>query len=205
MKKSSRRFTVIMFIAGLMCAFLAGCAVGNETQRSEAESETQAGNSSGTSKIEVSGEVTPVESEPENLTPEENEEPERSEPPVRSVTIYYVDDLSAVVMGKKTDVTDEYDIWNALKEYGILTEDCELQKMDLNETDRTMTLDFNEATANRINSMGTTGETEITGCIMNTYLEAYDCTGIRLTVDGQGFVSSHGADFGKYSQRIVFE
>lgn len=204
MKKSSHRFTVIMFIAGLMCAFMAGCAVGDETQRGGAESETQAEDSVGTSDIEVSGEVTPLEPEME-LVSEENEEIETPEQSTRSVTIYYVDDLSAVVMGKKTDVTDEYDIWNALKEYGILTEDCELQKMDLNEADRTMTLDFNEATANRINSMGTTGETEITGCIINTYLEAYDCTGIRLTVDGQGFVSSHGADFGKYSQRIVFE
>lgn len=204
MKKSSHRFTVIMLIAGLMCAFLAGCAVGDEAQRGEAESETQAEDSAGTSDMEVSGEITPLEPEKE-LVPEENEETETPEQSTRSVTIYYVDDLSAVVMGKKTDVTDEYDIWNALKSYGILTEDCELQKMDLNEADRTMTLDFNEATANRINSMGTTGETEIAGCIINTYLEAYDCTGIRLTVDGQGFVSSHGVDFGKYSQRIVFE
>lgn len=124
---------------------------------------------------------------------------------LRSVTIYYVDDLSAAVVGQKMDISDEYDIWNALIEYGILTSECRLLSLDVNEAERTIDLDFNTATADRINSMGTTGETEIVGCIVNTYLEAYDCTGIKLTVEGQDFVTSHGAEFSDYPGRIVFE
>lgn len=123
---------------------------------------------------------------------------------MRSVTVYYVDELSAVVVGKKVEIQNEFDIWNELKANGILTEDCKLNCIKINEN-QTMDLDFNHATAERINSMGTTGETEIIGCIVNTYLEAYDCVGIRLLEEGTDFVSSHGAEFKEYPGRIEFK
>lgn len=122
----------------------------------------------------------------------------------REVTVYYVDDLSAVVVGKKVEIYNEFDIWNALKENDILTDECELLSFKLND-DQTIDLDFNHSTAERINSMGTTGETEIIGCIVNTYLDAYECTGIRLLEEGKDFISSHGAEFDKYPGRIEFE
>ena len=50
----------------------------------------------------------------------------------------------------------------------------------------------------------TTGGTEIVGCIINTYLEAYGCEGIRLTEEGQAFVTSHGAGLDGYSGKVTF-
>ena len=91
---------------------------------------------------------------------EEQDDGQSTEADQRSVTVYYVDDLSGVVVGKAAEIRDEFDIWNALKDSGILTEECELLSIKLND-DQTMDLDFNRATAERINSMGTTGETEI--------------------------------------------
>lgn len=123
---------------------------------------------------------------------------------LQNVTVYYVDDLSGNVVGETMEIRNEFDIWSALKEKGILTEECVLNSIRLNH-DKTMELDFNQATADRINSMGTTGETEIIGCIVNTYLEAYDCEGIRLLVEGEDFVSSHGAEFNKYQGKIEFK
>ena len=123
---------------------------------------------------------------------------------LRNVTVYYVDELSAAVVGKSVDVVSEFDIWNALVDSGTLTEECKLISIKLNN-DKTMDLNFNHATAERINSMGSTGETEIIGCIVNTYLEAYGCTGIRLLEEGNDFVSSHGAEFSEYPGRIEFK
>ncbi len=123
---------------------------------------------------------------------------------LRNVTIYYVDELSAAVVGKSVDVVSEFDIWNVLVDSGTLTEECKLISIKLND-DKTMDLNFNHATAERINSMGSTGETEIIGCIVNTYLEAYGCTGIRLLEEGNDFVSSHGAEFSEYPGRIEFK
>lgn len=122
----------------------------------------------------------------------------------RNVTIYYVDDQTADIVSKSVEIHDEYDIWDALKESGILTEDCELLNLTVNEAEKKMDLDFNSAVGDRVRSMGTTGETEIVGCIINTYLEAYGCEGIRLTEEGQVFETSHGADLDGYSGKITF-
>lgn len=132
-------------------------------------------------------------------------EMQTSEEPVRVVTIYYVDDISTVVIGQEMEISDEYDIWDELINKGVLTDECYLLGLNIDEIDQTLNLDFNAATAERINRMGTTGEAEIVGCIINTYLEAYNCTGIRLTVEGEEFVTSHGAEFTDYPGRITFE
>ena len=91
-----------------------------------------------------------------------------------------------------------------MKESGLLTEDCELLNLNVNEAEKKMDLDFNSATGERIRSMGTTGETQIIGCIINTYLEAYGCEGIRLTEEGQVLQTSHGANFDGYSGKMTF-
>ena len=146
----------------------------------------------------------------ENVANPEGDKPEQESetPPVkvetRTVTVYYVDDATAEVTGKSVEIGDEYDIWAALKETGILTEDCELLSLSVNESERKIDLDFNTATGDRIRSMGTTGETQIIGCIVNTYLEAYGCDGIWLTEEGQSLQTSHGANFDGYSGAITF-
>lgn len=133
-----------------------------------------------------------------------SEDPAGNNPQTRTVTVYYVDDQTAEVTGKSVEIQDEYDIWNALIESGILTEECELLSLNVNEAEKKMDLDFNSATGDRIRSMGTTGETQIIGCIINTYLEAYGCEGIRLTEEGQALVTSHGANFDGYSGKMPF-
>ena len=133
-----------------------------------------------------------------------SEDPAGNNPQTRTVTVYYVDDQTAEVTGKSVEIQDEYDIWNALIESGILTEECELLSLNVNEAEKKMDLDFNSATGDRIRSMGTTGETQIIGCIINTYLEAYGCEGIRLTEEGQALVTSHGANFDGYSGKMTF-
>ncbi|MBM6804439.1 GerMN domain-containing protein [Mediterraneibacter glycyrrhizinilyticus] len=121
-----------------------------------------------------------------------------------SVRIYYVDDNSGTIIGKTIDASDEYDVWSALIDFGVLTDGCELLSFSLDSVNKTIDLDFNSATGNRIRSMGTTGETEIIGCIVNTYLEAYDCDGIKLTEEGKNLQTSHGANFDGYMGIMTF-
>ncbi len=122
----------------------------------------------------------------------------------KTATIYYVDAQTAEITTKTAEVQDEKDIWNILKEEGILSEDCEILSFKINDTDKKIDLDFNSATGDRIRSMGTTGETEIIGCIVNTYLETYNCDGIRLTEEGNALQTLSGADFDGYSGKITF-
>lgn len=120
-------------------------------------------------------------------------------------TVYFVDDPSGEVIGEGVKVQDEYDIWTALQEKGILTDDCELVSLNVNRDKKKIDLDFNAATGKRINSMGTTGETEIIGCMINTYLDSYDCEKIRITEEGQDFETSHGAVYDDYVGWMTFE
>lgn len=143
-----------------------------------------------------------VQTEISSEQTEENQSGEGSG--IRTITLYYVDDQTAEVTGQSIEIQDEYDIWAALKESGLLTEDCKLLSLSVSEEEKTIDLDFNSATGDRIRSMGTTGETQIVGCIINTYLEAYGCDGIRLTEEGQALQTSHGANFDGYSGKMTF-
>lgn len=143
-----------------------------------------------------------VQTEISSEQTEENQSGEGSG--IRTITLYYVDDQTAEVTGQSIEIQDEYDIWAALKENRLLTEDCELLSLSVSEEEKTIDLDFNSATGDRIRSMGTTGETQIVGCIINTYLEAYGCDGIRLTEEGQALQTSHGANFDGYSGKMTF-
>ena len=204
-----KRYLIISAALIASCGLLIpGCGK-NDAIAEEPVQQTETADDEKDTETEEESSVSEIDSEEktenrEEETTSEPQAPVEEEISSRSVTVYYVDDLSGVVVGKAAEITDEYDIWNALKENGILTDECELNSIRIND-DQTMDLDFNHATAERINSMGTTGETEIIGCIVNTYLDAYDCSGIRLLEEGKDFVSSHGAVFDKYPGRIEFK
>lgn len=132
----------------------------------------------------------------EEVNGQENESAGNSEETTeesRIVTLYYVDDQTAKISKKDVEINNENDLWKELQKAGILTDDCSLLSMTADVTSGVIELDFNAATGERIRSMGTTGETEIVGCIVDTYLEAYNCEKIRLTEEGKSFESSHAS------------
>ncbi|WP_072525291.1 GerMN domain-containing protein [Clostridium sp. Marseille-P3244] len=198
-----KRRCLLICMAVMVCfsvIFLAGCGKDTEepdeikTEDPEKEEEEPSDSESDESdEFDQSAEI---------LEEEEASTEEPSE--TRTVTLYYVDDQTAEVTGKSVEIQNERDIWNALIENGILTEDCELLSLSISEGEKKIDLDFNAATGDRIRSMGTTGETQIIGCIVNTYLEAYGCDGIRLTEEGQPLQTSHGANYDGYSGMVAF-
>lgn len=122
----------------------------------------------------------------------------------KPITVYFVEDESGEVTGENIEITDENDIWSALQDKGVLTTECRLLSFKIDESQKKIDLDFDSATGKRIRSMGTTGEMQIIGCIVNTFLEAYNCDSIRLTENGMPLETSHGATMDGYSGAIVF-
>ena len=174
---------MIVFLLCLASSLISGCYKEKETEESKV-----------------------IEGSKQDASVADNiEEKFGSDMETRRVTIYFVDDASAEVVGEGFDIENEYDIWKILQEKGILTEGCELLSMKINEKEKKIDLDFNNATGERIRSMGTTGETEIIGCIINTYLGAYSCKQIKLTENGESFQTSHGAIFQDYTGWMSFE
>lgn len=122
----------------------------------------------------------------------------------KSVKIYYINEENGMIETKNAKISDEKDIWEQLQNTGIITEACKLLNFSLDESEKKINLNFNTMTGDRIRSMGTTGETEILACIINTYLDAYDCDAIKLTEEGKTLETSSGANFDGYSSRIEF-
>lgn len=56
---------------------------------------------------------------------------------------------------------------------------------------RMITIDFNQAFADVVCSMGTSGEFMIVGSVVNTFLDAFQAESIYFTVDGQVLESGH--------------
>ena len=54
-----------------------------------------------------------------------------------------------------------------------------------------ITLDFNEAFAQRIRSTGTAGEYILMGSLVNTYLDAFNAATVTVTVEGGVWESGH--------------
>lgn len=203
MKKYWRLFVPAMAVLCLSIFFITSCGREPEEDKDKVKTEVVDKEKDDATDSGEDENVQPeISSEQSSEQTEENQPDDGSE--MRTITLYYVDEQTAEVTGKNIEIQDEYDIWTALKESGLLTEDCELLSLSVNEEEKTIDLDFNSATGNRIRSMGTTGETQIIGCIINTYLEAYGCDGIRLTEEGQTLQVSHGANFDGYSGKMTF-
>ena len=197
MKQRSFFSMCMILVMSMFLVFVTGCGRNDKEEPDNVKTEEQNNDKDETQDEELN---EGDQEDSDNIS----EEPVENDPQTRNVTVYYVDDKTAEVTGKSVEIQDEYDIWNALKESGLLTEDCELLSLNVKEAEKKLDLDFNSATGDRIRSMGTTGETQIIGCIINTYLEAYSCDGIRLTQEGQAFVTSHGANFDGYSGKMTF-
>ena len=199
MKKYRHLFARMIMAACMSLFFVSGCSKEEKEEPNEVEAEEQSNEKSEITDNEADEDVQ------ENVKPEDDSQnPAEVPQETRNVTVYYVDDQTAEVTGKSVEIQDEYDSWNVREESGLVTEDCGLLRLKVDEAAKKLDLDFNSATGDRIRSMGTTGETQIVGCIINTYLEAYGCEGIRLTQEGEAFVTSHGADFDGYSGEMTF-
>lgn len=192
MKKRNFMLITMLIAAGISVFLLSGCTKEAEKNSADSAQETL---------DEGKTELSQSQTEPDQ-TGSESQEDTKEETQSRTVALYYVDADTAEIVSKSIEIKDEQDIWNALKGESILTEDCELISLTVNQASRTMDLDFNSATGERIRGMGTTGETEIIACIVNTYLEAYDCEGIRMTEEGAPLQTSSGANFDGYSGKI---
>lgn len=202
-----KKRTVVLGIALIAGALFTGCVSigrrldGKEPDTTTAEKEEGQGNTDSSQKGE--GQVSGTEEEPQKDDVNTGEEGSNTTE-ARTVKLYYVDADTAEIKAKDVEIKDEFDLWNELVSTGLLTEECKLLSMTVDEGSSKMSVDINEKTGDLIRSMGTTGETEVIGCIINTYLDAYGCDSVLLTEEGGTLETSNGASFSSYSSRIEF-
>lgn len=176
--KKTKKYVALLLCFLLSVGLVAGCGKEEEEQPQKPQVEEL--------------DKDDVLEEPDEDSKEEQEDDvdvEVEEP--RDITLYYADEQTGEMATKTISVRNEQEIWKALQESGILTEDCALNSVKVDDEKDTMELDFNKATGDRVRSMGTTGEMQIVGSIVNTFLDAYDCDSVKLTEEGEVFASGH--------------
>ena len=66
-----------------------------------------------------------------------------------------------------------------------------------------LTLDMNEAFLAGLRESGSTGELMYMGSLVNTFLDNFNCTTVRVTVNGQSFSTGH-SEYDKPLQAFTF-
>lgn len=104
------------------------------------------------------------------------------------------DDATALV--QETVEVDALTPENVLAEligHGILTDDIRILGFEEAENDgkNVLHIDFSQEFGSYVGSMGTAGEYMILGSVCNTFLNAYGCEKVKLTVEGGVLSTGH--------------
>lgn len=138
-------------------------------------------------------EITQEENQEENQeSADENHGDQESEEGSRvSINVYVINPEDGTLMSevKECETVNEQIIWDLLKETGSVPEESEVRSFR-QEEDK-LILNVDEVFGEWLRTQGTAGENEIMGCVVNTFLEAYDCNEIKITEEGQVLVSGH--------------
>lgn len=133
----------------------------------------------------------------ENQTVREDESTE--------ITIYTSnDDATAFVSESvKIDELTPENIVKILVRKSVLSSDVQVLKCDKQTVDgvESLEIDFNEAFGAYVCSMGTTGEYYTIGSVVNTFLDAYGCEKVKITVEGNTLETGH-AEYPGYMNRF---
>lgn len=97
----------------------------------------------------------------------------------------------------------EEEVLKALIGKGVMAADIKIKSLTQSEKDgeKVLDLDFSPELETYMNSLGTTGEYMTIGSICNTYLEAYGCKKVKITVDGEMLTTGH-AEYPGYMEKF---
>ena len=138
---------------------------------------------------------TPIEKDetepPEETTSVPVEDPTESIPQLLSYDIYVPNENANgfVVESISTEEISEATVLAELKKHNVLTEDVSINSF--NVENNLITIDFNQAFADIVCSMGTSGEMMVLGSVVNTFLDAFQAESVYFTVDGEILESGH--------------
>ena len=114
-----------------------------------------------------------------------------TEAPLYSFNLYYGDDNAEKLLSEEVWVSElsADTVVEELIRVGVLREGVAVNKMAINGEQ--LELDFNQAFADLLCSMGTSGEYIIMGSTVNSFLDAFGATSLVFTVNGEILETGH--------------
>ena len=126
------------------------------------------------------------------------------------ITIYTSNDDATAFVAESVKI-DELTPENIVKvlieksvvQKSVLSADVRVLKCEEQTVDgvKSLDVDFNEAFGAYVCSMGTTGEYYTIGSVVNTFLDAYGCEKVKITVEGNALETGH-AEYPGYINRF---
>lgn len=171
---------MLILLAGLLIV-MSGCEAqqAGEPEHTGKPAEEQSGEELQKNQEETGGEATG--------------EDDGTEAGEKEITIYYIEEESEEFT--KRTIVCEGDfasvIFGELKKESVLTEECQILSIKVNQEDKTIDLDVNEEFGNYLRGMGTAGEKDILKCTVKSILEAYGCKKMMITENGKPLETSH--------------
>ena len=121
------------------------------------------------------------------------------------IKVYMSNDDATAFVSESVEIAEltPENMVNALIEKSVLSSDVQVLKCDKQTVEgvESLEVDFNEAFGVYVSSKGTTGEYYTIGSIVNTFLEAYGCEKIKITVEGNTLETGHN-DYPGYMDRF---
>ena len=181
---------IVEILAFMLIFVLTGCNKENEKAKisEEEQIKTEEGYDNSEEQEEESvNEVIDMEDEADKKVQEESK-------PI-NILIYYNNDDATAFESEEVQIgsLSPEEVLNALNSKGVISSEVQINYFETTFVDgkATILLDLNNAFSFHIASVGSNGEYFIMGSICNTFLDAYDCEQIQITVEGKTLSTGH--------------
>lgn len=197
----SRRLLCVLLVGILIS--LSACSNSTNTDLPQADGQKTEQQDDDKNKVEQK-EKNKEEQSGENFE-EQSEDTVSNEDKSVEIQLYVSNDDATEFVSEsvKIDELTPENIVNALVQKSVLPSDIQVLKCDKQTIDgvESLDVDFDEAFGAYVCSMGTTGEYYTIGSIVNTFLDAFDCEQIKITVEGNTLETGH-AEYPGYMNRF---
>lgn len=188
-----RKWHSIMVIFVVCMLVLAGCGKSEPEETKEEENQTEA------LEIENQEDNEDQIGKEDDIENSKDQEPEteQQETAVSSkiVTIYSPNEMADGFITEEVEASEVTESWvvEQLIAKGVIPGN--VQALSCTETQeggiKSLKLDLNQAFADFLQSLGSTGEYMVVGSVCNTFLDAYDCSQVQITVEGNVLETGH--------------
>ena len=191
MKKMKKITSVWILMA--MLAGISGCSKEETPPPAEAEGTTTV--TTEAEQKEEPGQVTTGTGSQENVAAQSDTEGQAGESNAVSFSLYSSNDDATGLVQETVEVaalTPE-NVLAVLIERGGLQGDIRILGFEQAEDNgtRVLNIDFSQEFGTYVGSMGTAGEWTIMGSVCNTFLNAYGCEKVKITVEGGVLTTGH--------------
>lgn len=194
MKKIKKIYLAISLI--MIMSLAVGCMKANQSEPADVSKEEN-----------TKDHQEEKEQEEQEDTDEKTDIDDASNTPEGNLKLYYIDKEKDEITYKwvQIETIDPTYILDALIAEGVLSNQCTMLSFDDSKRmEGYIQIDMDHYFGEQLRQNGTRGEEQFMACFVNTFLDAYDCKGIKITEEGNTLESGH-VSYENYISKMIME